>query len=80
MNKYDWDFRPLKINDASLPYTPFSMIRKEATFEKPAGGYSQIANQRGGLIRATQLMSQEEQIFTMLESLSPSLGAESSQL
>jgi hypothetical protein len=70
MLQYDWDFRNFRINDASLPYTPFSMARKEQTIE---GNVSQI-NARG-MVRATQFsMSQGEQIFTQLESLSPSLG------
>jgi hypothetical protein len=75
MLQYDWDFRNFRINDASLPYTPFSM-RREGPFDKSNLGVSQMPNLKGGLVRATQnmYMSQEEQIFTMLESLSPSLG------
>ena len=70
MMQYDWDFRNFRINDASLPYTPFSLVRKESTQNK---GASQV-NPRG-MIRATEFsMSQGEQIFTQLESLSPSLG------
>jgi hypothetical protein len=76
MVQYDWDFRNFRINDASLPYTPFSIVRKDYASQKPGTSTSQIANNKPGLIRATQnnYLSQEEQIFTMLESLSPSLG------
>lgn len=74
MAKYDWDFRNFRIHDASLPYTTLERVQRA-----PAFGVSQIGNQRG--LRATQnsYMSQEEQIFTMLESLSPSLADNSSQ-
>ena len=62
---YDWDFRKARINDASLPYTPFTIYankRKEM---------QSLASQLRGGIRATQnqYMSQEERIFTMLDSI-----------
>ena len=67
MAYYDWDFRNFRINDASLPYTPFTALARRDQ-RAPS---SQGSNLRG-LIRATQnnSLSQEEQIFTMLESLS----------
>jgi hypothetical protein len=67
---YDWDFRNFKINDASLPYTPFTAYAGRREGHRPPAP-SQGSNLRG-LIRATQnnSLSQEEQIFTMLESLS----------
>lgn len=76
MVQYDWDFRNFRINDASLPYTPFSIVRKDNLSQKPGTATSQIPSNKPGFIRATQnnYLSQEEQIFTMLESLSPSLG------
>ena len=56
MMEYDWDFRNFRMNDASLPYTPFSMVRKEGTMER---NVSQIAQNNRGMIRATQFsMSQ----------------------
>lgn len=67
MAYYDWDFRNFRINDASLPYTPFTALAK-----REQRGPSSQGNNLRGLIRATQnnSLSQEEQIFTMLESLS----------
>jgi len=51
---YDWDFRNFKINDASLPYTPFTIYadkRKEQSSQRSVvGGPSQIGHLRG-LIR-----------------------------
>lgn len=68
MHFYDWDFRNFKIHDSSLPYTPFTVLqdRRPAT-QLPSQGH----NLRG-MIRATQQnsLSQEEQIFTLLETSS----------
>jgi len=46
MQQYDWDFRNFRINDASLPYTPFSIIRKD-------NGLGASMQNRQGMIRAT---------------------------
>ena len=50
MQQYDWDFRNFRINDASLPYTPFSILRKDHNFDKAGGASMQ---NRAGMIRAT---------------------------
>lgn len=52
MQQYDWDFRNFRINDASLPYTPFSMKREGA--DKSSIGVSQLSNFKAGMIRGTQ--------------------------
>ena len=52
---YDWDFRNFKINDASLPYTPFTVYadRKKEGTQRLGTSVSQGNNLRG-MIRATQ--------------------------
>lgn len=65
---YDWDFRNFKINDSSLPYTPFTLFAERRQASQLPLGVSQGHNLRG-MIRATQNnsnLSQEEQIFTLL--------------
>jgi hypothetical protein len=54
---YDWDFRNFKINDASLPYTPFTVFadrkREGGSQRQLPPGASQGHNLRG-MIKATQ--------------------------
>ena len=51
MPYYDWDFRNFRIVDASLPYTPFTMLKREV--DKSSVGLSQHSHLKG-MLRATQ--------------------------
>lgn len=52
MQYYDWDFRNFKINDASLPYTPFTAFAGKRKDGMQSLGGTQGRN-LNGVIRAT---------------------------
>jgi len=53
MPYYDWDFRNFRILDASLPYTPFTMLKRDPGAEKFSSVLSQNAHLRG-MLKVTQ--------------------------